>query len=215
MVDIRKATLADIPFLTEVIIETEKSGTNILSYSTIFGMDINEVKEAIAQMLDEEIDHCEYAVSAFMIAEEDGKALGAICAWVEAAEDIPSSTLKGNLLRFTINKENFERAIALNPIIREVHLEYIPGTVQVGLVYITPGARGKGLVKMLLDAQLERLKAEHPEAEEVYLQVFGNNEAAIKSYKKLGFNVVETKKATTPKITQYLPCDTKMLMKLN
>ncbi len=35
---IRPATIADAPFLAETIIEAEKSGTDKLSYTTIFGL---------------------------------------------------------------------------------------------------------------------------------------------------------------------------------
>ena len=41
--NIRRATINDIPFITKSIIEAEKSGTEVLSYSTLFGLNNNEI----------------------------------------------------------------------------------------------------------------------------------------------------------------------------
>ena len=69
----RVATLEDIPFLVKTIVEAEKSGTEVLSYSAIFGLSIGEVEEKLAIILDEEIDDCELSVSSFLVAEKEGK----------------------------------------------------------------------------------------------------------------------------------------------
>ena len=121
-ITIRNAKLSDIPFLVETIVEAEKSGTPILSYTTIFGLNEEDAKKYIASMLDEEIDGCELSVSAFLVAELNGKTVGAVCAWIEGAEGVPSSTLKGNLLRFTLPQTCFESIHKINHLINELHI---------------------------------------------------------------------------------------------
>ena len=49
----RKACLDDIPFLTETIIQAEKSGTEILSYKEIFGLQELEIRNIIKDILSE------------------------------------------------------------------------------------------------------------------------------------------------------------------
>ncbi|MBD3581388.1 GNAT family N-acetyltransferase [Flavobacterium selenitireducens] len=209
---LRKAGPTDYPFLAETIINAEKSGGQTLTYTTIFGIAEEKAKDYIIQMLDEEIEHCEFSAEAFLIAESDGKAVGAVCCWIEAADGIASSILKGNLLRHTLPKDNFEKAIRLGPIISELHMEYEAGSIQVGLVYVTEAARGKGLVKRLLDGKISELRTGD---QHVYIQVFGNNAAAIRAYEKYGFATVAQKTAIHPEINAYMPSDTKLLMKLN
>ena len=44
---IRDGNINDIPFIVETIVEAEKSGTNIFSYNTIFGLSEEEAKKYI------------------------------------------------------------------------------------------------------------------------------------------------------------------------
>lgn len=212
---LRKATTADIPFLAETTIEAEKAGTDILSYATIFGLEEESAKKYIMEMMEEEMDGCEYSTSAFLLAEMDGKVVGAVCAWAETSDGISSATLKGNLLKFTIPRENFEKAIPLSPMLRELHFEYAIGSMHIALVYVHADARGHGLAGKLLKAATDKLRVENPEIRQAYIQVFKNNLPAIGAYEKFGFKTVEEKFSAHPEIMKYLPSDTKYLMKLN
>jgi N-acetylglutamate synthase-like GNAT family acetyltransferase len=97
-INIRRATINDIPFLTKSIIEAEMSGTDVLSYATIFGLNYTEITTFISEMLSEEIDDCEMSISSFLIAEINGQTAAALSGWLENANGIPSAVLKGNLL---------------------------------------------------------------------------------------------------------------------
>ena len=101
---LRKATIHDISFLIETIIEAEKAGTDILSYATIFELTELEIKNYLEAILREEIDGCELSISSFLVAEKNKNLIAASCAWVECAEGVPSRILKGNLLNYFIPK---------------------------------------------------------------------------------------------------------------
>ena len=210
---IRKATINDVPFLVDTIIEAEKSGTDILTYSTVFGLSEDETKKYIAEMLLEEIDGCELSISSFLVAENDGEIIASVGAWIEGIEGISSSVLKGNLLNYTLPKKCIESAIELNIMIRELHIEYIPDTIQIGLVYVSPAFRGKNLVSLLINEQVFRLKQIKPSVSEIYVQVFGNNTPAIKAYEKANFKIQFSKKSVNKDILKYMPSDKKILMK--
>jgi ribosomal protein S18 acetylase RimI-like enzyme len=209
----RQATRNDIPFLTETIIEAEKSGTDILTYTTIFGLNEAEARDYIARMLGEEIDGCELSVSGFILAEKGGSMTGAVGAWVESSEGVPSNVLKGNLLSFILPLSCLQRATSLNHIVSDLHIEYVPGTIQIGLVYVAPEARGKGLVPKLIEHKINMLKEKFPEVNEVFIQVFGNNLSAIKAYEKSGFEIVLRKEAVLDGTAKYMPDTIKVLMK--
>jgi ribosomal protein S18 acetylase RimI-like enzyme len=209
----REATANDIPFLVETIIEAEKSGTDILSYSTIFGLSTEDARKYIEDMLLEEVDGCELSVSSFLVAEKKGHFAAAAAAWIEGNQGIPSTILKGNLLNFTLPKECIERSITLNHIIRDVHIEYRPETIQLGLVYVLSDFRGLDLVRLLIDEHILRFLKVKPDIAAMYVQVFANNFPAIRAYEKANFKVIHTKESSNEAIFHYLPSNKKVLMK--
>jgi ribosomal protein S18 acetylase RimI-like enzyme len=209
---IRKATQNDVSFLVETIIEAEKSGTNKLSYSTVFGISEVDTRKYLSDMLFEEIDGCELSISSFILAEKEGQIAGATAAWIEELDGIPSSVLKGNLLNYYLPKEFIDKAVSINPILRDLHIEYMPGTMQLGLVYISKAYRGLNLVSLLIDEHIHRLHEIKPGIKEMFVQVFGNNIPAIKAYEKANFKVVLNKESSNDDIIQYLPSNKKVLM---
>jgi ribosomal protein S18 acetylase RimI-like enzyme len=209
----REATPGDIPFLVETIIEAEKSGTDIFTYTTVFGLEETEARKYIAAMLEEEVDGCELSVSSFLLAEKSGTVAAAIAAWVEGEDGIPSTVLKGNLLNYTLPKKNIEKAMEVNPVLRDLHIEYKTDTLQLGLVYVSAGFRGQDLVRQLIDEKIRRAKEKNPALSEMFVQVFGDNAPAIRAYEKAGFVTVMTKESANPDVSAYLPSPRKVLMR--
>jgi hypothetical protein len=210
---IRKAGLEDIPFLVETILEAEKGGTDKLSYSTIFDLTIEEVRYYLTLMLNEEIDGCELSVSSFIVAEANGEVVAAVCAWIEGSEGMPSSVLKGNLLSYTLPKRCIERAASLNHIINDIHIEFSPDSIQLGLGYVIDSFRGKNLSFILVNKQFEFLSMQRPDVSEIYTQVFECNGRSLRAAEKLGFKPVLIKESTNAEILKYLPFNKKILLK--
>ncbi|MBN1414274.1 MAG: GNAT family N-acetyltransferase [Bacteroidales bacterium] len=209
----RQATINDIPFLVDTIIEAEKSGTDILSYSTVFGIDENKSKEYIAKMLAEEIDGCEISVSSFVVAEYNRITAAALSAWVEGIKGVPSARIKGMLLNYLLPKECILRAASVDTILSGIYIDYIPGTIQKGAMYVAEEFRGKNLIGKLTNYIIEQLRNSHPEVKEVYTQVFSCNIAALKVYEKNGFEIVKSVESGDSRIFLYLPSNKKYLLK--
>jgi hypothetical protein len=210
---IRTATIADIPFLVETIIEAEKSGTDRLSYSTIFGLSEAMVAKYLEEMLLEEIDGCELSVSSFLVAEVNGVVAAALSAWIEGDQGISSTQLKGNLLNFVLPKENIAKAALVNSLISEIHIEYTPNSIQIGAGYVSKEHRGKKLLGILNDEIINRLSKSKPDVSEVYAQIFSCNTPSIKTYEKANFKVIMTQEAKNQEIINYLPSNKKILLK--
>ena len=209
----RNATKCDIPFLVDTTIEAEKSGTDILTYSTIFGLSEEKTRKYMAKMFAEEVDGCELSISSFLLAVVDDNVAAAVAAWIEGIEGIPSTVLKGNLLNYTLPKAALEKAMSLNSIVRELHIEYINNTIQIGLVYVAKSFRGQNLVALLIDKQIENLLKINTKPSAVYVQVFGNNLKAIRAYQKANFRKVLVKESTNINTLKYMPANRKILMK--
>jgi hypothetical protein len=210
---IREANLGDVPFLVDTIIEAEKSGTDKLSYCTIFGLSVEEVKRYLTEMFNEEIDGCELSVSSFMVAEVNGQVAAAASAWIEGIDGISSSVLKGNLLSYTLPKKCIEQATSLNPIIRDLHIEYIPNTIQVGSAYVSDNFRGNFLCGFLIRKKIENLLKSRPDISEAFAQIFECNLSSIRLCEKLGFRKVMIKESLNDNVLNYLPFNRKILVK--
>jgi hypothetical protein len=209
----RIATINDVPFLVDTIIAAEKSGTDKLTYSTIFGISEDNTRKYLADMLAEEVDGCELSISSCLMAEVDGQIVAAVAAWIEGKEGIPSTVLKGNLLNCILPKEALSKGLSLNPMLRELRIEYIPDTIQFGLAYVLSEFRGNNLAGILIEEQISRLSQGNPDISECFLQVYGSNLPAIRAYERIGFKTVFIKESANINILDYMPSKSKILMK--
>jgi hypothetical protein len=209
----RLATIDDIPFLIDTLIEAEKSGTDKLSYSTIFGLSETETKKYLTDMLNEEIDGCELSVSSFLVAVKDGQVVASLSAWIEDSKGISSSVLKGNLLNYTLPKKCIDRAATLSYLLRDLHFDYAPDSIQLGTGYVLDGFRNNSLGSLLIKNQIELLSNRRPDITAAYAQIFECNLPSIKMSEKQGFKIIMTKMSVNEDILQYLPCNKKILVK--
>ena len=209
----RNANINDMEFLAEAIIEAEKNGTKIFSYSTIFGIDEKLAKKYIIKMLSKNLHGCELSTSSYVLALVNNKPVATIGAWIESQSGLPSKTIKGNLLLNVIPKEILGKAKKISSILSDLHIDYIEGYLCLGIVYIKPKYRGLGILKGLLNEQIlkNNLKIN---TNKICIQVFCNNLIAIKAYEKLGFKKSKIVASDNELIINYLPFNKKMLMKI-
>lgn len=208
----RKANDNDIDFIVKSIIAAEKNNSTIFSYNTIFGLDEKSVSKFLSKILLMKVDGCELSISSYLIAYIENKPIGAIGAWIEASEGMSSKTIKGNLLFKFIPKENLLKSKSISNLINSVYIDYVEGSMSVGITYIDKRYRGLGILKKLLDKQKEKLMSKN-RIVDIYIQVFSNNIQAIKAYEKLGFLKVNSAISNSKDILKYLPSNEKFLMK--
>ena len=111
----RKATVDDVGFLVDVIVNAEKSGTDKFGLANLFGISEQEARNIISELLEEEIDGCEFSISSFVVAEYDGVPVSAFAGWIEGEneDDMPSGLLKSNLLAYYLPEGCLENSIPL------------------------------------------------------------------------------------------------------
>jgi hypothetical protein len=209
----RNAVSDDIPFLVNTIIEAEKSGTDKLTYSTVFGLTDGESAKYIGDMLSEEIDGCELSVSSFLIAEKEGKTAGALSSWIEGSTGVSSSLLKANLLKYVLPEHCFFHMMEINPIIQELNIEYIDNTFQLGAGFVPQEYRGDRILSKLIAEAIRRLSIMKPDINEIYAQIYSTNIPSIRSAEKEGFSIVLEKESLDHRIFEYLPSNRKVLVK--
>jgi ribosomal protein S18 acetylase RimI-like enzyme len=205
---VREATLDDAGYIAKAIIEAEKSGSSVLSYSTVFNISEEQVKDILINILNEEIDGCEFSISSYLVAEIDNNVAGTIGAWVENKKE-PSSFIKSNMLGYYLPESSISFASKEAKVTSELIIDHVEGALSIVVAYISPEHRGKKLFGLLTDAHIKR----NPGITELSLQVMANNLPAIRSYEKYGFTVCLSKKTDDERILKFLPYNEKLLMK--
>lgn len=210
---IRHATLDDIPFIADVIIAAEKGNSNNLSFSTLFEIPEAQAKQYIIDILDEEIEGCEFSIDNFLVTELDNKPVAAYGAWIEAFDDNPpSKLLKSNLISFTFPKESLKKLVSKTEIISDILIEREPLTLQFEYLYVVDGHRGKRLANSLENRLVELARQKYPKLKKAQFQLFANNRHVIKLFEKLGYTITKSAMSDHEDIEKYLPYNEKLLM---
>jgi ribosomal protein S18 acetylase RimI-like enzyme len=213
---IRKAVTKDIPFLAQAIIAAEKGNSDKLSYSTLFSLDEQKVRELLVRMLEEENDGCELSLSSFLVAEADGRPVAAVAGWVEGElEDLPSPALKSNLILYTFPREAITALSMRQEQLRGFQMEREKGALQIEYVYVDAGYRGRGLSGALIGRHVEAARERVPQLGKMQVQVFENNGPALGAYLATGFGIAQRFTSKVPGIEAFYPGKVKLLLEKN
>jgi len=207
---IRRATDTDIPFLVEALIESEASGTQNVSYRTIFSLNDHELKDLLKSILSEAIEGCGWSPAEFLVAEEDREAIACCAAWIEGAGGLSSTIIKSQLLIEFLGKERWDDSRDNLNAASQINIKRTPGVLQIESVYTSPRYRGKGLSGALIREHLSPDTTTVASSAEI--QVMKNNAIAIKAYERAGFTVKDEKYSPNVKLRDLLPYHTKIMM---
>lgn len=210
---IRQAAEKDIPFLAKAIIAAEKGRSDKLSYATLFNVTEQRVQELMIQMLEEDIDGCEFSVSSYCVVDYEGTPVASSASWIENFEgNMPSSILKSNLILHTFDNDSIEFFKTRSHIVKDIVIEREPLSLQLEYLYIAPDHIGKGLDGMMIGRCIENALGVYPALKKVQGQLFKNSIFAIIALRKIGFTLARCCKAADSDILNYIPFDEKILM---
>lgn len=211
---LRIATLSDINFIAKVIIEAEKSGSDKIGIATVFNLTESELQNYLVEILDEEIDGCEFSFSSFVIAEFNGQPVAAFGGWIENENENnqPSAILKSNLIGFVFPKEKLLALKKNQEIIKDILIDREPHTHQLEYAYVDEEHRGHGLTNRIINQLLEIAKKKNPNLKKSQVQVYGNNSSAIKVYERAGYYEIDRKESNHSLILDYLPWNVKLVL---
>ena len=106
-----------------------------------------------------------------------------------------------------------DRAIDLNYIIKELYVDYIPMTIQIGACYVLKEYRGFGLIGLLIEFTVNLLRNKYPDINSAWVQVFNCNIPSLKIFKKNGFAEVDSNESLNEQTINYLPSNKKYILK--
>ncbi len=208
----RKATLADVGFIVTTIIEAEKSSTNHLGLANYFDVTEEELRQYLTNILEEEIDGCEFSISSFIVAEYKGKVVSAKGGWLEGYNDDeqPSFVLKSNLIQYYFPMEKVLNAQKKLEIVKDIQIEREWGAYQWEYAYTVNEHRGHHLVPRINEMHIEL--ARELGAKKIQGHVYANNDKILKVYERCGFKVMKSFTSSHHLIKEYYPDDTILLL---
>lgn len=209
---LRPATEADLPFLVEAIVAAEKSGTDRLSYCTLFGLTEPEVRAMLAEILAEDLPGQELCISGFMVAERDGEPAGTACGWVEGSAARGSAIVKANLLAHFVGRERIAAAAPRLAQIAPLVVPRTPGALQIESVYVSPAFRRLGVCERIVAGIEQRALASPEPPARGQIIVAAGNEGALRVYRRCGYAETLRRSSDDPAVSALLPATARVLL---
>jgi predicted GNAT family acetyltransferase len=212
---IRKATVNDMNFIIETILEADKSGTSISSTCNILNILEKEYRTILRDILKENVEGQEFSLSGFLVAELNDEPIGALGSWVEGVGGIPSHLLYSTLLLHHMKRENIPGIIANFRVTKELSFRREENSIQFEYGYVRDKFRRKGVYTRLM---IESIKKHYPSGTTISKAqgiCFKKNIPSLNSALKLGFHEVETKISSNEQLMKLFPYNEKILVEMN
>ena len=212
--EFRKANKDDIEFVTEAILESEKSDSNIISSCKIFDFTEIEFKNILREILSQDIPYYDYYLSGFLIAELNGEKIGTVGSWIEAADGTASGMVKATILFQYLGAAKFKEINKNTKVIKGLTLNREPGTLQLEHGYTKEKFRRQGVFTSVIKQNIKE-NLNRQSFSKVQGILFNKNYKSFKAHLKIGYKVVEEKKVDDPDILKFFPYNSKVLMELS
>ncbi len=205
---------SDIDFIIEAILESEKSGTQIISTCKVFNISEEEYKNILHEILKENIEDSEYELPGYLIAKQDKEYIGTSGSWIEGLNNISSGLIKSSVLTPYLSKEKINemnknlRLISALTLPRENH------AFQLEHIYIREKFRKHGIFSILIKENIKRNLSRFPFTK-VQTILFKDNACSYYAHLNLGFNEIETKAVQDKAILDFFPYNSKTILELN
>ncbi len=212
---IREATYDDIDFVIETIMESEKSSSNIVSSCRLFALSETQFRDILSEVLKQNVPNYDYYLSGFLIAELNGKYVGALGSWYEAAEDTPSGIIKATVLFPYLDKTKMKDISKNTKVIKGLTINRKPHTLQLEHGYTRKEFRRQGIFSSLIKTNIIKNREKYNNFDIVQGVLFKENYKSFNAHLKIGYKVIEEKHVEDSEVLKFFPFDTKVLMELD
>jgi len=182
---IRKAKHSDISFLAKIILESESTGYEMYTYSSLFNKPYEELIAIFEKVLDNNFEGHGLTYKNYYVVEIKDQLVGGMSFYEEGSHGDSNHLMTGALMQ-VIDRKELVKSFAKLKKFRDIDIPKTPGTFQLDSVAIIKEYQGQGIFQELFSfiKKQNNLKGKKME-----VQVWKNNTNAIKAYKKYGFVV--------------------------
>ncbi|MHB1688640.1 MAG: hypothetical protein ACYCVH_14900 [Ignavibacteriaceae bacterium] len=211
---IRQATLDDIDFVIEAIIESEKSSSNMISTCNIFAISEEEFRDILKDVLRQDIENYDYYLSGFLIGEFNGQYTGASGSWLEGAGGLSSGIIKSTVI-FSYLKKEILPVIKNNfQIIKDLSISREAGALQIEYVYVREKFRGSGIFSQIVENNIKRNLKKYS-FDKIQSVLFKANHRSYSAFSKFGYKVAYEKKSDNLEILNFFSSGSIILMEMD
>jgi DNA-binding transcriptional regulator YhcF (GntR family) len=211
----RFATRDDIDFITDCIIEAEKSGTQTINTCRIFNLSEEEWRDILKKILLDDIPDYDFWLSNYLIAELDGRPVCAQGAWFEGKTGKASSVIKTSMLMEYIPKGKFVLDLKTAQFVKALSIKRESGKVQMEHAYTVPDLRRRGIHTQTVLEIMKRTYDQNPSATMIQTIFFKGNCNTYNECLKLGFEPVLEKGVDDPEILNIFAHKKRIMMNMS
>jgi ribosomal protein S18 acetylase RimI-like enzyme len=209
---IRKADITDLDFIVESIIQSDKSGSELISYCRIYNIAEQRLAEALRSILPENLGGFDISLNCFRVAVIDGQTMSAAAAWVEGMDGIASGKRKLSAFSMVFPRDLINYSKDHLAILSDITIEREIGTLQLEAIYTDASYRRQGIASKIIESHIIALKTNYPQIQKAQIQVMKENNSAVNAYRKMGFTIAEERTSQNREILKLLPGATKLLL---
>jgi hypothetical protein len=202
----RAATADDADLCVETIIRAEKGRSDILPFARIFDLTEEEVRIMLKDILLEDIEGQEMAISTFTVLMHGNEYAGACGSFIECINGVSSNRLKSDIFRHYIPAEKFYAALPVLKILQPLNIEREPHAVQMESLYIIEKFRCMELYLDMVKTIAEGRIAQYPELNitRSYAGFSEQNWFMGKAAARIGYRFHQEVKIDNPEALKYV-----------
>lgn len=208
----KRATLQDVDFVAEIITEAEKSMTGRNGLANLFGLSDDVFNKCIVDILEEEVEGCEFSLSNFILVYHKGMPVAGMGGWLEGCGEMPSHILKSNLIGYYFPRQKVIEAQKMIETVKDIQIPREPGTYQLEYAYVKKEYTGYLLFNDLDEKHIEYASSLTPKPPKIQGHVFASNKIVLKLHELQGFKIVKEFHSSNPLTKELFPDDTVVLI---
>jgi hypothetical protein len=206
----RRATLQDIEFLTEAILEAERSGTPRAMYESVFGLSEAEVRAMIGAILALDVPGSEFCCGNFLLALDHRTPVGALATWVEG-EAGSSNLVRATLLAEQLGADRWTRAQTALRLVAEIEIVRDAGALQIESIFVPAAQRGRRITAAMIAHARAEYHRTHATVRRAQVLTTLENVASGNALQHAGFNVKRRTLSTNGEIRRWFPGSGRLL----
>jgi ribosomal protein S18 acetylase RimI-like enzyme len=204
---VERANNLNPDLVVNCIVESEYSGSEILSYAAIFNITLNETRALIKEIVVQNINNQPWALDNFYFLLFNNQPVCGLCAWIEPFNGNGFDFVKSQVLAYMLKDKWLNSELNLR-ITAEISVVRLQGALQLEHLYTIPQFRNCGFMSKLIIELETRFKLLSNEMSQIILM--GNNQNAYNLYSKLGYRLENKICSSNLEIFKFLPSNCKL-----
>ncbi|MBT3208198.1 MAG: hypothetical protein HN704_03590 [Bacteroidetes bacterium] len=196
----RKATIKDIDYIAEILVQAEKSDNEYSPMQIIFGLSSEEYFKLIKNVLEEEVPGSEYFYDNYVLVFVKNEFAGGIAVWIEGKGKKSSNFLKASLLSHYLGIEKWKESTNQLKLFATITHKRQSGILQIDSAFVVPKFQGNRLYHKLIQYGISLFLNDIVKIKKAQIVSIIENVKSVKSLQKFGFKIVNEKQSDIPEL---------------